>query len=666
MAMTLLSVAFCPSENSDDNEKKLPDLTWYSCISRLRDWLMAKKDKAAAAAAKKQRALAKTLKKGDKKTKKSNAQANSDDEDQDIDQILADYAAAQSKKMEISEEQCTGPPSTRINASLTVNPLKSEVVLFGGEHFDGSLATFFDDLFVYNVHKNTWTKVSSANSPLPRSSHQTVVHKNSIFLMGGEFSSPKQNTFYHYSDFWSLDCSTRAWTKIETKISPSARSGHRMASVGKYIVLFGGFQDTSAETRYLGDLWAFDTDYYEWHEVKLTAVSQKPDPRSGCTFCAAGTSKEEAILFGGYTKKKISGKLHKGVILNDYWTLKIVGEPGAGTWAWSRRKRPASPPSQRIGASAALHRNRLIYFGGVYDHREAEETLESSFYNDLWCLSIEANRWFPLKVRPPRKQNIPKKQIEERNKGQAREDDLAANARQLEAKFAGTSLTPDEEDDEIMAEDVDVALQHKRLQDVPLTQTMPHPRMSAAMAVSGDLLYIYGGIWESGEKEYDINDMHVIDLAKLDGVRKLFGQEVAEPIVESESEEDSEMDEEEEEAPKSVFFENIPDEKPEEDAPDDDGDVPVDPRPMPRPFEDLRPYFMRTVEAWQTYLLPWNQTCSPKELRTKAFVRAEDYWWVVREEIRALEDQMEESGIGEVIETAEENAGKKGVVGQRR
>ncbi|ORY75438.1 hypothetical protein BCR37DRAFT_384066 [Protomyces lactucae-debilis] len=627
---------------------------------------MAKKDKAAAAAAKKQRALAKTLKKGNKKTKKSNAQANSDDEDQDIDQILADYAAAQSKKMEITEEVCLAPPSTRINASLTVNPLKPEVILFGGEHFDGSFATFYNELFIYSVHKNAWTKVISANSPLPRSSHQTVVHKTHIWLMGGEFSSPKQNTFYHYSDFWSLDCTTRAWSKIESKLSPSARSGHRMASVGKYILLFGGFQDTSAETRYLGDLWAFDTDYYEWHEVKLAAVSQKPDARSGCTFCAAGTSREEAILFGGYTKKKITGKLYKGVILNDYWTLKLIGEPNAGTWVWSRRKRPASPPTQRIGASAALHRNRLIYFGGVFDHREAEETLESTFYNDLWCLSIEANRWFALKVRPPRKGQVAKKPTEDRNKGQAREDELAANARLLEAKLAGTTLQ-EEEQDETMVEDANVALQHKRLQDVPLTQMMPHPRMSAALAVSGDLLYIYGGIFEQGEKEYNLNDMHVIDLAKLDGVRKLFGEEVAEPMSEEESEEeDTDMEDEEEEAPKSVFFENIPDEKPEEEVPDDDGDAPIDPRPMPRPFEDLRPYFMRTAEAWQVYLLPWNQTCSPKELRTKAFIRAEDYWWVVREEIRALEDTMEDSGIGEVIETAEANAGKKGVVGQRR
>jgi N-acetylneuraminic acid mutarotase len=48
-----------------------------------------------------------------------------------------------------------------------------------------------------------------------------------LYLFGGEFSSPKQGTFYHYNDFWRLEPSTREWTKLETKGGPPARSGHR-------------------------------------------------------------------------------------------------------------------------------------------------------------------------------------------------------------------------------------------------------------------------------------------------------------------------------------------------------------------------------------------------------------------------------------------------------
>ena len=50
-----------------------------------------------------------------------------------------------------------------------------------------------------------------------------------IYFPLGEFSSPKQGTFYHYNDFWKLEPSTREWTRLESKgKSPPARSGHRL------------------------------------------------------------------------------------------------------------------------------------------------------------------------------------------------------------------------------------------------------------------------------------------------------------------------------------------------------------------------------------------------------------------------------------------------------
>ena len=47
-------------------------------------------------------------------------------------------------------------------------------------------------------------------------------------IIGGEFSSVHQNTFHHYRDFWCFDITTHSWDRIDTKIRPSARSGHRL------------------------------------------------------------------------------------------------------------------------------------------------------------------------------------------------------------------------------------------------------------------------------------------------------------------------------------------------------------------------------------------------------------------------------------------------------
>lgn len=627
---------------------------------------MVKKDKATAAAAKKQRALLKTAKKGNKKNKKLNSQIAADDIDQDIDTIMAEYEAKQALRQVITEVACD-PPLTRINASLTPNPLKAELFLFGGEFFDGNLASFFNELYIYSVTRGTWTRNTSPNSPLPRSSHLTIIHKDQLWLFGGEFSSPKQNTFYHYGDFWCLDCNTRAWTRIDVKPSPSARSGHRLASVGKYILLFGGFQDTSQETKYLSDLWAFDTEVYKWVEIKPPNVGQRPEARSGCIFTAAG--REEALLLGGYVTKKVSGKLYKGVILNDSWTLKLIGEPSS--WVWSKRKRFASQPSQRIGAATTLHKNRLIFFGGVFDTKEGEETLESTFHNDLHCLSIEAGRWFELKVRPPRK--APKNVTVDRKRAKdEREDELLAIQKLLQAEMdqgMGEDVEASETSD-VDTEDVSENVASLKLNEIELTMDMPHPRFHAHLAVSGDQLFIYGGVFEQGEKEYSLNDMHTINLEKLDGVRQLFGSVIA-PIQESESEEDSDEDDSEDGEPeeKSVFYENIPEEQSKAEEKEEDPEAPIDPRPRPKPFENMKAYFNRCAKGWEDYLRPWNQTTPAKELRTKAFDRAESYWWMLREEIREEEDNMkEETDIGEVIEAAEGVAlpDSKGVVGKRR
>jgi len=55
-----------------------------------------------------------------------------------------------------------------------------------------------------------------------------------------------------------------------------------------------------------------------------------------------------------------------------------------------------------------------------------------------------------------------------------------------------------------------------------------------------------------------------------------------------------------------------------------------------------------------------------KELKKDAFAIAEEKWWDCREEIRALEDEQEEAGIGEVVSLADKSGGGGGGVYRRR
>lgn len=202
------------------------------------------KDKKAKAADKKARVAAKSEKKAVQKEKKvskkpKESQDQDSDDDQDIDAVLAAYAKEQERYLKVTET-VTEPPSARASATLTASPSNTnELLLFGGEFFNGALAKFYNDLFVYNINRDEWRLVTSPNSPLPRSGHAwtRAGNKAEVYLFGGEFSSPKQGTFYHYSDFWRLDPGSREWTKLEAEkgkgkgaqSSPGARSGRKSA-----------------------------------------------------------------------------------------------------------------------------------------------------------------------------------------------------------------------------------------------------------------------------------------------------------------------------------------------------------------------------------------------------------------------------------------------------
>ena len=195
------------------------------------------KDKKGKSESKKAKLAEKKQKQGKKAEKKAKVKASkvdgSDAEDVDLDKILEDYRREQEKFLEITETVCDGPPKPRSSSCLLASPSnRNELLLFGGEYFNGAVASFFGDLNLYNIDRDEWRSITSPNAPLPRSGHAWCRggnQSNYVFLFGGEFSSPKQGTFYHYNDFWRLEPNAREWTRLEPKgKTPPARSGHRM------------------------------------------------------------------------------------------------------------------------------------------------------------------------------------------------------------------------------------------------------------------------------------------------------------------------------------------------------------------------------------------------------------------------------------------------------
>ena len=77
--------------------------------------------------------------------------------------------------------------------------------------------------------------------------------------------------------------------------------------------------------------------------------------------------------------------------------------------------------------------------------------------------------------------------------------------------------------------------------------TVPSPRFNAGMAFKGGSLYLFGGLWESGEKDYTLKDFYSLDTKKLDTWNTIIEDDVRamEWVQEEDDDEDEEDDEEE-------------------------------------------------------------------------------------------------------------------------
>lgn len=439
-------------------------------------------------------------------------------------------------------------------------------------------------------------------------------------------------------------------------------------------------------------------------------ASQKPDSRSSFSLLPHETG---AVLYGGYSRVKTSGgtgKQGKGgpqkmalrpMVHQDTWFLRITSpetESAAAstgpTVRWERRKKPANMPNPaRAGVTMAYHKGRGIMFGGVHDVELSEEGIDSEFFDTLLAWTTDRNRFFPMSLRRPRapgKKQQANQAMKSRDRSKADEEELLKNLKALEEKGG---IRHDDDDDDFMQSSTPTT-------DEPVEPSkpavvrfeMPHRRFNAQLAVQDDTLFIYGGTFEKGEREFTFDDMYSIDLVKLDGVKEIFYREPEnwnlleeaedsdEDMDDEEDDDDEEMDEGEGDAmsvdtgspaPTEVTVPSVTQGMEQLDVEEQETEQPEDSRPLPRPFESLREFFNRTSEDWQKISIETLtmkgqvEGKTIKELRKVAFVNAEEKWWDSREEIMALEDEQEAAGIGEVV-TLADRAENTGGAGRRR
>ncbi|KAK4056837.1 Kelch repeat-containing protein 3 [Microbotryomycetes sp. JL221] len=477
--------------------------------------------KAAAKAAKKNKAAAKQEKREVKQVKKTKAKGKGKDaggqsqdmDEEDLIRTLEEYRQKWAEDHKVSEETVEGPPSRRANATFTPCPVKDHLYLFGGEYFDGQRVELYADMYRYAPDKNEWRKFTSPTAPGPRSAHQMVASPaagGKLWLFGGEFSAPNQSSFHHYRDL-----------VFKTPV---------FAHPTCLIFGFGTLKTTGGTKSSLAS----------WRE-----------------------SQEGVVLHGGYCKI-YDGKRSTGIgqALEDTWLLRVppANEEGVIDFKkmkWEKRKKLGYAPSLRSGCTMALWqaKNMGVLFGGVSDEDKDEETLESVFHNDMFGYNLAGSgRWISLPLKRKKKQGGAGA-AKKKKKARALAAAAAAAAEAAKRKSGDVGMSDgeadkDKSDDESGLESDEeegikpweLAKLQKEAErmvnsdgsnagdssvsgggdddedddpDDP-QKSVPMTRYNAMLAVQRNTLYIYGGILESGDREWTLDDFHTIALDKLD------------------------------------------------------------------------------------------------------------------------------------------------------
>lgn len=470
---------------------------------------MGKKDKAKKGKGA-EKTIAKTLKKQTNKLKKELAAKG----EEDLEQVIKDLEEADRKKNAIVEDLLKDGPSRRANFSFNAHIDKDEIIMFGGEYFNGQKTYVYGDLVIYNLKKKTWLRIQSPGAAPPRCAHQAVLtagEGGQLWIFGGEYASPSQSQFYHYKDLWVFYLKTKKWEKINATLGPTSRSGHRMVLCKKQLVVFGGYHDNGMDYKYYNDLHTFDLESRTWRKIEPAGIA--PSPRSGCQMLALPDGR--ILITGGYSKNKVKKDIDKGIVHSDAFLLvPDKHDTNGAKWKWQSVKLSGTKPSPRTGMSVVANTigNRAYFFGGVQDEEEDEENISGTFFNDLYCLDLEKLNFNRITLDGVKS----KKEVID---AEGATSDMVQDVEQPEASV--NAEQPIVVDDGVFtltigpstsgnAENANAGATGA----VAVQVTIPSPRMGSGLCVKHGVLYLYGGIVEDGDKQYTLNDMFALDLHK--------------------------------------------------------------------------------------------------------------------------------------------------------
>jgi len=319
----------------------------------------------------------------------------------------------------------TSPPA-RHGAKMIYDPAAKQVIMFGGRGEGEIVGDLLDDIWALDLEKGNWHEIKTPSGPSPRLSPGFVydpIHRQ-VILFGGYTSGGRLD------DTWLLNLNDYEWEKVDSALSPPARSDMGMAydQSNEFVLLFGGYCLENLRD-HCDDTWVFDPDSNRWIEMN---PASSPPVMYGLTL-DYDSENNQFLLWGGLMSEFRQGGMasagyndsiwsysvsenhwreispgieshpvarywHQAAYDSEYPGLLVFGGDGgysylADTWffdleseSWTRKRSDLAPPARIVGSAVySPDYGQVILFGGLDN--------DFSNLNDTWSYSNISGEW---------------------------------------------------------------------------------------------------------------------------------------------------------------------------------------------------------------------------------------------------------------------------------
>jgi len=205
-------------------------------------------------------------------------------------------------------------PSARSRHAVALDPASNRALLFGGRFRAGSSGayTLYNDVWSFDFPTKTWTEVATTGTPPSKRSNTAAAVVNGKLVVYGGNSSTSGLTFTPLADAFVLDLATNAWSKLDPAgAAPKARLFHAMAAhPSKDIVYVHSGGDANAFTGpFFTDTWSLDVATGAWTELATDTPDGTGRIKLGLwATVPEGAADPSLFVFGGHDDGKLGNR----------------------------------------------------------------------------------------------------------------------------------------------------------------------------------------------------------------------------------------------------------------------------------------------------------------------------------------------------------------------